>query len=390
MSSENKYYGNIIPLTDGYLGQKDVLLIGGDNMTIEDMSTADLFKFRFSVLSTGSIASLNGLVTSSQTFANDTNVTITSSSSTHTLGWSGTLGITRGGTGQSTALAGFNALSPLTTLGDVLYYTGSNNARLSGNITTIRKFLRQTGTGSVSAAPAWDTILASDIPGSALTRTNDTNVTLTLGGNASTALLNSASLTLGWTGQLSTSRGGTGLGSIGTANQLLRVNSTATALEYFTPSYVENAVTTINGLSYPLQVFSIVNSGSTLGITSSSSIPLTASHSINIPDATDTVNGFVSTSAQIFAGIKTFNSGIIMADSANIAFNATTGTKIGTATTQKLSFWNATPIAQPTTSVSSATLAINSTAQPVYAATTYDGYTTMQVVRALRNIGILA
>ena len=32
----------------------------------------------------------------------------------------------------------------------------------------------------------------------------------------------------------------------------------------------------------------------------------------------------------------------------NIAFNATTGTKIGTATTQKLAFFNATPVVQPT------------------------------------------
>lgn len=42
----------------------------------------------------------------------------------------------------------------------------------------------------------------------ALTKTDDTNVTLTLGGSPTTALLNAASLTLGWTGQLSISRGG--------------------------------------------------------------------------------------------------------------------------------------------------------------------------------------
>lgn len=44
----------------------------------------------------------------------------------------------------------------------------------------------------------------------ALTKTDDTNVTLTLGGNPSTALLAATSLTLGWTGQLSVDRGGTG------------------------------------------------------------------------------------------------------------------------------------------------------------------------------------
>lgn len=43
---------------------------------------------------------------------------------------------------------------------------------------------------------------------SALTRTNDTNVTLTLGGAPTTALLHATSITLGWTGTLAAARGG--------------------------------------------------------------------------------------------------------------------------------------------------------------------------------------
>lgn len=43
----------------------------------------------------------------------------------------------------------------------------------------------------------------------ALTSSNDTNVTITLGGTPSTALLHAASLTMGWSGQLSLARGGT-------------------------------------------------------------------------------------------------------------------------------------------------------------------------------------
>lgn len=35
------------------------------------------------------------------------------------------------------------------------------------------------------------------------------------------------------------------------------------------------------------------------------------------------------------------------ADAANLAFGTTTGTKIGTSATQKIGFWNATPIVQP-------------------------------------------
>ena len=44
------------------------------------------------------------------------------------------------------------------------------------------------------------------ITGAALTKTDDTNVTLTLGGAAATSLVNAASLTLGWTGTLAAGR----------------------------------------------------------------------------------------------------------------------------------------------------------------------------------------
>uniref|UniRef100_A0A6M3L260 Tail protein n=1 Tax=viral metagenome TaxID=1070528 RepID=A0A6M3L260_9ZZZZ len=55
--------------------------------------------------------------------------------------------------------------SILTTLGDILYAGASAVwSRLAGNTTTTRKFLRQTGDGANSAAPAWDTLQAADIP----------------------------------------------------------------------------------------------------------------------------------------------------------------------------------------------------------------------------------
>ena len=80
--------------------------------------------------------------------------------------------------------------------------------------------------------------------------------------------------------------------------------------------------------------------------------------------------------------------GMTFADANNITFNATTGTKIGTATTEKLSFWNATPIVQPTTGVAAATFVANA-GTAVNDASTFDGYTLKQVVKALRNIGLL-
>jgi hypothetical protein len=42
----------------------------------------------------------------------------------------------------------------------------------------------------------------------------------------------------------------------------------------------------------------------------------------------------------------TFSDGITLADAKNIILNTTTGTKVGTATGQKLGFWNVTPVSQ--------------------------------------------
>lgn len=62
---------------------------------------------------------------------------------------------------------------------------------------------------------------------SALTKANDTNVTLTLGGTPATALLQAVSLTLGWTGTLSVARGGVGAGTL-TAHAVLLGEGTST------------------------------------------------------------------------------------------------------------------------------------------------------------------
>jgi hypothetical protein len=121
------------------------------------------------------IASDIGASGAALTKADDTNVTLTLGGSpttallnatSLTLGWTGQLSIARGGTGQSTATGAFNGLSPSTTLGDIIFHNGTDDIRLAGNITTTKKFLVQTGTGAVSAAPLWDTLVAGDVPAS--------------------------------------------------------------------------------------------------------------------------------------------------------------------------------------------------------------------------------
>ena len=73
----------------------------------------------------------------------------------------------------------------------------------------------------------------------------------------------------------------------------------------------------------------------------------------------------------------------------NIWFDTATGTKIGAATNQKIGFWNATPIVQPTTAVAAATV-VSGTGGTVKHDDTFDGYTLEKIVRALRNTGLLA
>jgi hypothetical protein len=80
---------------------------------------------------------------------------------------------------------------------------------------------------------------------------------------------------------------------------------------------------------------------------------------------------------------------LTFANAINIVFNTSTGTKLGTATSQKIGVWNATPIIQPTTGVAAATFVAN-TSLIANDTATFDGYTIGQVVKALRNIGLLA
>jgi hypothetical protein len=78
-----------------------------------------------------SITSLNGLTGATQTFTNDTNVTITSSGTAHALGWSSTLAIARGGTNASAQLANrIVIVSGSTLVGTPDLYWDNTNSRL--------------------------------------------------------------------------------------------------------------------------------------------------------------------------------------------------------------------------------------------------------------------
>jgi hypothetical protein len=101
---------------------------------------------------------------------------------------------------------------------------GTNATIAVGTVTTLSTGSPATVVNvGTSSAAIFDFGIPQGAPGgvtpSALTSVNDTNVTLTLGGTPATALLQAASLTLGWSGRLALSRLATG-----TAGYMLQGN----------------------------------------------------------------------------------------------------------------------------------------------------------------------
>lgn len=227
------------------------------------------------------------------TEVDDTNVTMTLGgtpstallrSVSMTLGWAGQLAVSRGGTGAATLTGvvignGTSAMTaitggpnqilrvngtatgyefytasfltnPMTLNFDMIYQSGGVPARLPSNITTTKQYLTSIGNGTATTSLAWASFTNADVPGDALTRVNDTNVQLTLGGTPATSVLRAVSLTMGWSGQLAVGRGGTGASTLtgvligngtsavtavaGTAGQFLRRNTANTAYEFRT------------------------------------------------------------------------------------------------------------------------------------------------------------
>lgn len=144
---------------------------------------------------------------------------------------SGTLAANNGGTGISSY-----------TQGDMLYANSSSTLdKVTPNTTTTKKFLNQTGTGSVAQAPVWNTIAAADVSGLAPSATIDT----TDATNITSGTLPSGRLTGGYTGitgvgtltagtwnasTIQIAYGGTGATTVAGAQTNLQVDPAGTAI----------------------------------------------------------------------------------------------------------------------------------------------------------------
>jgi hypothetical protein len=104
---------------------------------------------------------------------------------------------------------------------------------------------------------------------------------------------------------------------------------------------------------------------------------------------TTTIGNSFCTDCFVFGNVQPTGS-VYVADGKDIVFDVTNGTRIGTSASQKLAFWNKTPIAQPTTSIPGITVDHIAGGTNIKTSDKFDNYTLGQVVAALRAVGILA
>ena len=258
------------------------------------------------------------------TLTQGTGISITNGAGTITISTTGLVSSVSGTTNRITSTGGTTPVidiaatyvgqTSITTLGTITSGTwnsniissvyggtgvnnGANTITLAGNFITSGAFsttLTSTNTTNVILPTTGTLATTSQLPTpSALTKVDDTNVTLTLSGTPSTALLQPTTITAGWTGQLPLTRGGTNasltasdggifyststaaaiLSGTATANQVL-LSGLSSAPSWSLATYPSS--TTINGVLYSSAnnvISEITTANSSTLITNGSGVP---------------------------------------------------------------------------------------------------------------------
>jgi hypothetical protein len=185
----------------------------------------------------------------------------------------------------NSGFVGINTITPAYTL-DVSGTTRTTNLLITSGATN-GNFLK---CNNVNGTSVWSSVTTSDI----------SNLSSWAGSTSITTL---GTITAGiWNGTaIATTRGGTGLSAIGTANQMLRVNAGATALEYFTPTFISgNQTITLTGI--------VTGSGTTAITTAIADAALSIAKTSGLQTALDSKQATLSGTGLVLstAGVITY------------------------------------------------------------------------------------
>ena len=244
-------------------------------------------------------------------------------------GLSTTLAITSGGTGQTTASAAFNALSPITTTGDIILGNGTNSATRLGIGANATVLTSNGTTASWAALPA-----GMVYPGAGIANSTGSawgTSYSTTGSGTVIALATSPSLTTPILGTPQSGNFSTGTFTWPTFNQ----NTTGTASNVTGTVAVANGgtgVTTLTGLAYgnATSAFTAATAAQVVAVISTTAVT-------NATNATNTTNTAITddttTNATMYPTWVTTTTGNLpqKTSSTKLTFNPSTGTLTSTA-----------------------------------------------------------